>query len=130
MRRVLLKSKIHRATLTGAHLEYEGSVQIDTDLMAAANLVPFEKVQVANFSTGARLETYVIEGEAGSGQVLLNGPAARLGRRGDQVMIASYASYEAAEVAGHQPTIVLVDGDNRPVGPRLRTGRSGFSATR
>ena len=125
MRRTLLKSKIHRAVLTGADLHYEGSIQVDVDLMAAADLVPFERVQVLNVSSGARLETYVIEGERGSGTISLNGPAARLGCVGDLVIIASYADYEEKEAAGHTPTIVQVDGQNRPVGLRLRSGNAG-----
>lgn len=119
MRRTLLKSKIHRATLTGADLHYEGSIQVDADLMAAADLIPFERVQVLNVASGARLETYVIEGERGSGEIALNGPAARLGCVGDLVIIASYADYEDADAVGHTPTIILVDEHNRPVGPRL-----------
>ena len=124
MRRTLLKSKIHRATLTGADLHYEGSIQVDADLMAAADLVPFERVQVLNVASGARLETYVIEGERGSGEIALNGPAARLGCVGDLVIIASYADYEEADAVGHTPTIILVDEKNRPVGPRLSSGNA------
>jgi aspartate 1-decarboxylase len=124
MRRTLLKSKIHRAVLTGADLHYEGSIQVDADLMTDADLVPFELVQVLNVASGARLETYVIEGERGSGAISLNGPAARLGCVGDLVIIASYADYEAEEAADHAPTIVLVDAKNRPVGPRLSSGNA------
>lgn len=119
MRRVLCKSKIHNALLTDANLEYEGSVTIDRDLMDAADLLPYEKVQVLNRSNGARLETYVIEGERGSGEVCLNGPAARLGQRGDVVVIIAYGEYEEAELRGHQPRVVEVDERNRPVQPRL-----------
>jgi aspartate 1-decarboxylase len=89
MRRTLFKSKIHRATLTGAHLDYEGSISVDRDLMDAAELVPYEKVQVLNLSNGVRLETYVIEGTRGSREIQLNGPAARLGHAGDQIIIVS-----------------------------------------
>ena len=124
MRRTLLKSKIHRAVLTGADLHYEGSIQVDADLMSAADLVPFERVQVLNVASGARLETYVIEGESGSGTISLNGPAARLGCVGDLVIIASYADYEAEEAVDHAPTIILVDEKNRPVGPRLSSGNA------
>lgn len=114
MRRTLCKSKIHRATLTGADLHYEGSCTVDRDLMDAADLLPFELVQVVNVNNGARLETYVIEGERGSGTVQLNGAAARLGMPGDLVIIISYAQYEAHEIAeGFQPTIVFVDEKNR-----------------
>ena len=119
MRRTLCKSKIHRATLTGADLHYEGSLTVDRDLMDAADLLPFEKVQVVNVNNGARLETYVIEGARGSGTVQLNGAAARLGMPGDLVIVISYGEYEAAELAhGFQPRLVFVefvDGRNRPV---------------
>ena len=119
MRRILCKSKIHNALLTGANLEYEGSVTIDRDLMDAADLIPYEKVQVLNGSNGTRLETYVIEGERGSGEICLNGPAARLGQRGDVVVIIAYGEYEEAELAGHEPRVVKVDERNRPLQPRL-----------
>ena len=121
MRRTLFKSKIHRATLTGAHLDYEGSISVDRDLMDAADLVPYEKVQVLNLSNGSRLETYVIEGAHGSGEIQLNGPAARLGHAGDQVIIVSYGEYREDEVAGHIPTVVHVDASNRLL-PDLRSG--------
>ena len=121
MRRTLFKSKIHRAVLTGAHLEYEGSISVDRDLMDAAELVPYEKVQVLNLSNGHRLETYVIEGPRGSGEIQLNGPAARLGHAGDRVIIVSYAEYEEEEVASHAPTVVHVDANNRLL-PDLRSG--------
>lgn len=121
MRRTLFKSKIHRATLTGAHLEYEGSISVDRDLMDAAELVPYEKVQVLNLSNGNRLETYVIEGPRGSGEIQLNGPAARLGHAGDRVIIVSYAEYDEEELAAHAPTVVHVDEHNRLL-PDLRSG--------
>jgi aspartate 1-decarboxylase len=121
MRRTLFKSKIHRAVLTGAHLEYEGSIGVDRDLMDAADLAPYEKVQVLNLSTGTRLETYVIEAPRGSGEVQLNGPAARLGQPGDRVVIVSYAEYEEEELPLHVPTVVRVDDDNRLL-PELRSG--------
>lgn len=121
MRRTLFKSKIHRATLTGAHLDYEGSISVDRDLIEAAELVPYEKVQVLNLANGNRLETYVIEAPRGSGEIQLNGPAARLGHAGDQVIIVSYAEYEEKEVAGHTPTVVHVDANNRLL-PDLRSG--------
>lgn len=117
MRRTLCKSKIHRATLTGADLHYEGSLTVDRDLMDAADLLAFEKVQVVNVNTGARLETYVIEGERGSGTIQLNGAAARLGMPGDLVIVISYGEYEAHELAGFAPTIVFVDGQNRRCEP-------------
>ena len=121
MRRTLFKSKIHRAVLTGAHLEYEGSIGVDRDLMDAADLLPYEKVQVLNLSNGSRLETYVIEAPRGSGEIQLNGPAARLGQAGDQVIIVSYAEYSEEEVASHAPTVVRVDERNRLL-PDLRSG--------
>ncbi len=113
MRRELFKSKIHRATVTEANLNYEGSVTIDEDLMTAADLLPHERVQVVNVNNGARFETYVLPGEAGTGVVCLNGAAARLGEIGDRVIIISYAHFEEAEAAAHQPRVVTVDERNR-----------------
>ncbi len=121
MRRTLFKSKIHKATLTGADLEYEGSIQIDRDLMTEADLQPYEMVHVLNASNGERLVTYVIEGKPGSGEVCLNGPAARLGYPGDQVVIISYGEFDEAEVADHEPVVVHVDEQNRPLRPRLKS---------
>jgi aspartate 1-decarboxylase len=115
MRRTMCKSKIHRAVLTGADLNYQGSITLDSDLMAAADLLEFEKVQVVNVNNGARLETYVIAGDAGSGTIQLNGAAARLGHRGDHVIVIAYADFEEAELAGFQPRIVFVDDQNRIV---------------
>lgn len=122
MRRTLFKSKIHGATLTGTDLHYEGSVSLDRDLMEAADLLPSERVQVLNLSTGSRLETYVIEAPAGSGEVRLNGPAAREGEAGDRVIVVSYAEYGEDEARDHRPVVVRVDADNRPLGGRLRSG--------
>jgi aspartate 1-decarboxylase len=115
MRRTLCKSKIHRATLTGADLNYEGSISIDRDLMDAADIVEFEKVQVVNINNGSRLETYAIEGKRGSGEIQLNGAAARLGAVGDRVIIISYAEYEEAELADFAPKLVFVDEQNHHV---------------
>ncbi|HEU4564043.1 MAG TPA: aspartate 1-decarboxylase [Gemmatimonadaceae bacterium] len=120
MRRTMCKSKIHRGVLTGADVHYEGSVTIDRDLMDAADLIPFEKVQVVNVNNGARLETYVIEGEAGSGAIQLNGAAARLGVVGDHVIIISYADYDEGELEGFEPRIVFVDERNRIARPKIR----------
>ncbi len=118
MYRTLCKSKIHRATLTGADLHYEGSLTVDRDLMDAADLLPFEKVQVVNVNTGARLETYVIEGPRASGTIQLNGAAARLGMPGDLVIVISYGDYAPDELAaGFAPRIVFVDAANRRVDP-------------
>src|SRR5690606_24993938 len=111
---------IHRAVLTGADLHYEGSLTLDRALMDAADIAPFEKVQVVNINTGSRLETYVIEGERESGTIQLNGAAARLGAAGDHVIVISYAEYEASELTGFEPRLVFVDERNRVVGPAIR----------
>lgn len=109
------KSKIHRATITDANLEYVGSVTIDADLIKRADLIPFEKVQVANISNGERFETYVIEGEAGSGVIGLNGAAARKGSVGDLIIIIAYGHIEKEKAVGFKPAIVHVDKNNRPL---------------
>jgi len=111
----MLKSKIHRATVTHADLHYVGSVTVDRDLMDAADLLPGEQVAIVDVTNGARLETYVIEGERGSGSICLNGAAARLVSPGDRVIIISYAEYEAAELEDHRPTVVHVDRANQPI---------------
>jgi len=115
VRRRMMKSKIHRATVTDANLHYVGSVTIDADLLAAADLQEFEQVAVVDIDNGNRLETYVIEGPAGGGDVCLNGAAARLVSPGDRVIIISYADYEDAELAGYRPRVVHVDTANRQV---------------
>jgi aspartate 1-decarboxylase len=109
----MLRAKIHRATLTGTDLDYEGSIAIDRDLMDAADLLPGEQVHVLNLNNAARLVTYVIEAPAGSGTMLLNGPAARLGARGDIVVIIAYCSIEEEEARRLKPKIVHVDACNR-----------------
>jgi aspartate 1-decarboxylase len=114
MQITVLKSKIHRATVTGADLNYEGSISIDKELLSAADLMTYEKVQVVNLNNGARFETYVIEGKAGSGEVMLNGPAARLGQTGDLIIILSYAEMSADEAARFRPRIIVVDSQNKP----------------
>ncbi len=113
MMRTVLKSKIHRATITEAELHYAGSITLDPDLLEAADLLPFEKVLVVNFNNGSRLETYIIVGEKGSGTVGLNGPAVRLGMPGDIVTIMGFATVEDAEIPQIKPRIVLVDERNR-----------------
>ncbi len=113
MMRELMKSKIHRATVTDAHLDYVGSLTVDADLMAAADLLAHEKVHVVNINTGARFETYVIEGEAGSGVLCANGAAARLVQPGDLVIVISYGLYTEAEAKDHSPRIAFVDPKNR-----------------
>lgn len=115
MRRILFKSKIHRATVTQADLDYEGSVTIDRDLLRAADILPFEKVAVWNVTRGTRLETYALEGEAGSGVICINGAAAHLNKPGDLVILATFAEVEEHEAAGWEPTVVFVDAKNRIV---------------
>ena len=119
MRRRLMKSKIHRASITSADLHYEGSLTLDRDLMAAADLVEFEEIQVVNVNNGQRFSTYVIPGPAGSGVVQLNGAAARLGMVGDLVILIAYGDYEDAELTEYHPAVVFVDGANRMVRPPL-----------
>ena len=113
MRRTMLKSKIHRATLTGCLLEYEGSISIDSDLLKAADVLPGELVHVLNVNNGRRLVTYAIEAPAGSGVVMLNGPAAREGYKGDILVIITYAEYDEAELAHYKAKVVKVDAQNR-----------------
>jgi len=114
----MLKSKIHRATLTGADLHYEGSIAMDRRLLEAADILPGEQVHVLNLNNGARLVTYAIAAPRGSGRMLLNGPAARLGLAGDPVTILAYANVEDAEARRRKPRIVFVDGKNRIRKPR------------
>src|ERR1700678_3976597 len=111
MRRRMMKSKIHRATVTGANRHYVGSVSIDTELMALTDILPYEQVAVLDIDNGARFETYAILGQPG--QVCLNGAAARLVHPGDKVIILTYADYEDAELERHAPTVVHVDQWNR-----------------
>jgi aspartate 1-decarboxylase len=120
MQRHLMRSKIHRATITSADLHYEGSLTVDEDLLDAADLVEFEDVQVVNVNNGARFNTYVIPGPRGSGVIQLNGAAARLGMPGDLVIIIAYGVVDEAELAGFSPRIVFVDERNRIVRPPLR----------
>ena len=111
MLRTMLKSKIHRATVTEANLYYEGSITIDPVLMKAADILPGEKVEVFNMNNGLRIETYAIEGKKGSGVVCLNGPAARCGCAGDEVIVVAYALLEEGETLDAK--VVKVDGKNR-----------------
>ena len=113
MQRFMLRSKIHRATLTGTELDYEGSIAIDRTLLEAADMLPGEQVQVLNLNNGARLITYTIEADAGSGTVLLNGPAARLAVAGDLVIVLAYCSMPDVEARSHRPKVVHVDERNR-----------------
>ncbi|MFN3386111.1 MAG: aspartate 1-decarboxylase [Candidatus Thermochlorobacter sp.] len=123
MRIFLLKSKIHRASVTHADLYYEGSITIDQDLIDAAEMIPNEKVQVVNNSNGARFETYIIAGERGSGVVQLNGACARLAAVGDEVIIMTYADMEPKEAREYKPVVVLVDKNNRVL-HRYRIGET------
>ncbi|HET7275383.1 MAG TPA: aspartate 1-decarboxylase [Longimicrobiaceae bacterium] len=113
MLRTMCKSKIHRATVTAADLNYIGSITIDPELLEAADLREFEQVHVVNINNGARFETYAISGAPGSGEICLNGAAARLAHPGDKVIVISYAQYDEAELAAYRPTFIFVDEENR-----------------
>jgi len=126
MLRELMKSKIHRATVTDAHLDYVGSLTLDRDLMEAVDLLPDEKVHVVNINTGARFETYVIEGKRGSGIVCANGAAARLVQKGDLVIVIAYGLFDPAEAKRHRPKIAFVDARNR----RVPAGKAAAAADR
>jgi len=119
MRRTMMKSKLHRARVTDAHLDYEGSLTIDAQLMELADILPYEQVKVYNVNTGARFETYAIEGPAGRGDICLNGAAARMGAPGDLIIIVTYADYEEEEARRHTPRVVLLDAANKPKKPEL-----------
>ena len=109
----MLKSKIHRATVTGADVDYEGSITVDKELMGVAKLVEYEKVDIYNISNGQRFSTYVIKGEQGKGEVCLNGAAAKLVSVGDLIIICSYSHHDEKEVGKHKPVIVHVDQKNK-----------------
>ena len=109
----MLKSKIHRATVTGADLNYQGSLTLDPDLREAAKMLPYEEIHVLNINTGARFTTYIIEGQRGTGIVCLNGAAARLGEPGDLIIALTYCQLDATEAQNHVPTKVYVDTDNK-----------------
>lgn len=115
MKRTLLKSKIHRATVTDANLLYQGSVSIDPVLLEAADIVPHERVEIYNCTNGERFATYAIPGTPGRGEIVINGAAAHKAGDGDVVILATYADYEDAECRAHQPSLVFVDGKNRIV---------------
>ena len=114
MQRTLLKSKIHRATVTEADLHYEGSVTIDRDLLDAADILDHEQVDIYDITNGSRLTTYAIPAAPGSGEICINGAAALQVEKGDLVIIASYARYDESEVQRHVPRVILVDESNRP----------------
>jgi aspartate 1-decarboxylase len=109
----MLKSKIHRANVTGAHLNYMGSITVDRDLLIASNILPYEHVHVLNLDNGARVETYTIAGRAGSGQIRINGAAARFFSKHDRVIILAYSEVEDAELSSFQPRVVFVDKQNK-----------------
>ena len=115
MRRTMLKSKVHRATVTGSDLNYVGSITMDPDLLEAADILEHELVHVLDIDNGNRFETYTIAGTRGSGEVVINGAAARLVHTGDKVIVVSYAEYEEEELTRHEPKVVHVDAGNRIV---------------
>jgi aspartate 1-decarboxylase len=115
MRRTFFKSKIHRATVTHADLDYEGSVSIDEDLLDAAGIWEYEAVHIWNITRGSRIQTYAIKGQRGSGVICINGAAAHLNKPGDLVIIATFAELEESEARTHKPKVVLVDRANRIV---------------
>ncbi|HLE09519.1 MAG TPA: aspartate 1-decarboxylase [Thermodesulfobacteriota bacterium] len=112
MQRIMLKSKIHRAKVTDSNLGYEGSVAIDASLMETSGILPFEKVEIYNVTNGNRFETYAIEAPKGSGNVIINGAAAHLAKKGDIIIIASYSVMEDQEAKAHHPVLVYVDEKN------------------
>lgn len=129
MDRTLLKSKIHRATVTEADLEYEGSLTLDRNLMDAADLYQFEEVRIFNVTNGNRFTTYVIEGKRGSNMVCVNGAAAHLAREGDCLIIANFATYNEAEAKAHVPKLIYVDDKNniakiKPEQKKLKLAKS------
>ncbi len=132
MHRTMLKSKIHRATVTDCDLHYVGSITVDPELLAAADVLPFEQVAVVDVDNGARFETYTIPGTRGSGEVKVNGAAARLVHRGDTVIVISYATYDRAELATYEPRVVHVDSENAviDVDDRVATLLTHPAATR
>lgn len=113
MRRIMCKSKIHRAKVTQAELYYEGSLTVDQNLLDASDIIAYERVQVVNVNNGERFETYVIPGQRESGTICLNGAAARLGAVGDEIIIIAYGTYSDEELKNWKPYVVFVDKDNR-----------------
>jgi aspartate 1-decarboxylase len=123
MLRTMMKSKIHRANVTGADVDYVGSITLDPELMRLADLHEFEQVHVLDIDNGARFETYAMKGE--TGDVILNGAAARLVQPGDKVIVITYAQYDEAELAAYAPQIVHVDEGNRPIPEAVAVQRAG-----
>jgi len=113
MLRLMLRAKIHRATVTDANLEYEGSLTVDPVLLETAGILPYEQVSVSNLNNGERFETYVIPGKRGAGEMVLNGPTARKGTKGDKVIVFCWEYYNEQELAAFKPRIIMVDGQNR-----------------
>lgn len=128
MIRFLLKSKIHRATVTEAHVDYVGSITIDQDLLERADIASGEKVLVVDVDNGARLETYAIVGKPGSGGVCMNGAAAHLVRPGERIIIMSFAGFDPEEARHHTPRVVFVDEENRPTGSGHDPGEAAPAA--
>jgi aspartate 1-decarboxylase len=113
--RIMFRSKIHRATITSSDLDYEGSITVDPELLEAADILPYEQVDVLDINSGHRFTTYTIEGERGSGEIQVNGAAARLVQKGDLCIILTYTSMNDNEARSHKPKVVLVDEQNKPV---------------
>lgn len=114
-----LFSKIHRATVTDANLDYVGSITIDETLMSAANLKPWQKVEILNINNGERFQTYVIKGQADSGEICINGAAARKAQKGDKIIIVSYAYFQQNETKAFEPAVVLVDENNKIINSNI-----------
>lgn len=125
MKRKMLKSKIHRATVTGADLHYEGSITIDSELMKKADILPYEAVDIWNVTYGTRFQTYAIEGQPGSGVICINGAAARMVSKGDMVIIASWLEIDADEAAAYEPKLVFVDEKNVPTEQKTESPGQG-----
>lgn len=125
MERKMLKSKIHRATVTGADLHYEGSITIDKNLLEASDIIPYEAVAIWNVTNGNRFETYAIEGERGSGVICINGAAARLVAPKDLVIIASFVNMKNEEALSYEPKLVFVDEENRMLPTRKEVAGQG-----
>ena len=121
MQRLMMKSKLHRARVTDADLEYEGSLTIDEDLMRLSDIVPYEQIKIYNVNNGARFDTYAIPGPAGRGDICLNGAAARMGAKGDRIIVVTYAYFDEIERLHHKPTVVLLDSNNKPL-PEKQAG--------
>lgn len=127
MNRIMMKGKIHRATITDTNVDYEGSITIDSLLLDASNILPYEQVHVVDINNGARFETYVIKGEPGSGKICINGAAARLVSKEDKVIIIAYAVVEDKLAGDWNPDIVLVDNKNRIKSHEVSSGRVNFN---